>query len=127
MNKLLSAALALSLVAVGALAPRWWPPLLGLAGSHSSEIGGLASLVQLILWIVAGIVLVARPWRARKEKEATRPADPARVTRTYLEYLVEYYRYLDLRGMGVSDRVSLRLPLPRDVRPVEGAARGPGR
>jgi formylglycine-generating enzyme required for sulfatase activity len=33
------------------------------------------------------------------------------VTRLYLEHLVERHRFLDLRGMGVSDRVPLRLPL----------------
>ena len=34
-----------------------------------------------------------------------------RATEAYLRWLVERYRYLDLRGMGVSDRVPLRLPL----------------
>ncbi|HKH47649.1 MAG TPA: SUMF1/EgtB/PvdO family nonheme iron enzyme [Thermoanaerobaculia bacterium] len=29
----------------------------------------------------------------------------------YLQYLVERYQYLDFRGLGVSDRVPLRLPL----------------
>lgn len=32
-------------------------------------------------------------------------------TRQYFEFLVDRYRYLDFRGMGVSDRVALRLPL----------------
>lgn len=32
-------------------------------------------------------------------------------TERYLEILVDLYRYLDLRGMGISDRVPLRLPL----------------
>ncbi|HYU35687.1 MAG TPA: hypothetical protein VEW48_26320 [Thermoanaerobaculia bacterium] len=59
--------------------------------------------MQLILWIVAGVVLVLQPWcaRARKENEAMRPAGQTRATRTDLEYLVDYYRYLDLRGMGI--------------------------
>jgi Sulfatase-modifying factor enzyme 1/NACHT domain len=38
-------------------------------------------------------------------------ADLTRATARYLEYLVDYYRYLDFRGMGVSDRIPLRLPL----------------
>lgn len=29
----------------------------------------------------------------------------------YLQYLLDAYQYLDLRGMGISDRVSLKLPL----------------
>lgn len=39
------------------------------------------------------------------------PADLTRATARYLEYLVDFYRYLDFRGMGVSDRIPLRLPL----------------
>jgi hypothetical protein len=31
--------------------------------------------------------------------------------RVYLKYLVEAYQYLELRGMGISDRVALKLPL----------------
>lgn len=31
--------------------------------------------------------------------------------RVYLQFLVDTYRYLDLRGMGISDRVALKLPL----------------
>jgi formylglycine-generating enzyme required for sulfatase activity len=37
--------------------------------------------------------------------------DLVEATKRYLEYLLDYYCYLDLRGMGVSDRVPLRLPL----------------
>jgi formylglycine-generating enzyme required for sulfatase activity len=33
------------------------------------------------------------------------------ITQPYLAHLVDRYRYLDFRGMGVSDRVPLRLPL----------------
>jgi formylglycine-generating enzyme required for sulfatase activity/energy-coupling factor transporter ATP-binding protein EcfA2 len=31
--------------------------------------------------------------------------------RDYLRYIVDAYQYLDLRGMGISDRVALKLPL----------------
>ncbi len=34
-----------------------------------------------------------------------------RATSSYLKHLVDRYRYLDFKGMGVSDRVPLRLPL----------------
>jgi formylglycine-generating enzyme required for sulfatase activity len=41
-----------------------------------------------------------------------RPApDLTEATRLYLEYLVEAYQFLDLRGMGVSDRIALKLSL----------------
>ncbi len=43
---------------------------------------------------------------------ATLSADQIQsVTTAYLEGLVTRYRYLDFRGMGVSDRVALQLPL----------------
>jgi cellulose biosynthesis protein BcsQ len=53
--------------------------------------------------------------RARSLLRALGLPDPSpELTQTaaaYLEFLVDWYRYLDFRGMGVSDRVSLRLPL----------------
>lgn len=39
------------------------------------------------------------------------PEELTKITDHYLHYLVERYRYLDFRGLGVSDRVPLRLPL----------------
>jgi len=111
----------LALAAGGALAPRWGPPLLALAGAHSTEIGALASLVQLVLWIAAGLVLLFRPWRPRKEGPALRPA----AARIYLAYLADFYRYLDLRGMGVSDRVPLRLPLLEMYVPLKARREAP--
>lgn len=39
------------------------------------------------------------------------PPDLKEAARVYLQYLVDAYQYLDLRGMGVSDRVALKLPL----------------
>ena len=38
-------------------------------------------------------------------------SDLAEKTTTYLRYLVDQYRYLDFRGMGVTDRAPLRLAL----------------
>ncbi|MDQ2696731.1 MAG: NACHT domain-containing protein, partial [Pseudomonadota bacterium] len=37
--------------------------------------------------------------------------DLREATRRYLQYLVDRYQYLSLKGLGVSDRVALRLPL----------------
>jgi len=39
------------------------------------------------------------------------PEDLRQATRRYLQYLVDRYRYLEFKGMGVSDRVPLRLAL----------------
>ncbi|MBN1667834.1 MAG: SUMF1/EgtB/PvdO family nonheme iron enzyme, partial [Anaerolineales bacterium] len=47
-----------------------------------------------------------------QSQENRRPdANLLEATKTYFEYLVDRYRYLDIRGMGVSDRISLRLSL----------------
>ncbi len=37
--------------------------------------------------------------------------DLEEAARAYLQFLVAAYQYLDLRGMGISDRVALKLPL----------------
>ncbi len=37
--------------------------------------------------------------------------DLQRALRTYLEYVVDRYRYLDFKGLGVADRIPLRLEL----------------
>jgi formylglycine-generating enzyme required for sulfatase activity len=39
------------------------------------------------------------------------PAELTRATGSYLKYVLDRYRYLDFRGMGISDRVPLKLPL----------------
>ncbi len=39
------------------------------------------------------------------------PADLQQATARYLTHLLNLYRYLDFKGMGVSDRVALRMPL----------------
>ena len=58
------------------------------------------------------VILVANPellWNhLRKEKT---PAELQEATKEYLKHVVDRYRYLDFRGMGVTDRVPLRLPL----------------
>ncbi|HET9209306.1 MAG TPA: SUMF1/EgtB/PvdO family nonheme iron enzyme [Thermoanaerobaculia bacterium] len=142
---LLSGALVLVLILLGLAAPWWWPRLLDLAGTQSSRIQGLASLVQMMLWIVATIVAVIRfglrPG-ARKPDPPARPDPPPSIehlevrveapeaadflrrlglgapppdleeaARVYLQYLVDRYQFLELQGMGVSDRVALKLPL----------------
>lgn len=130
-------ALVVVLVALGATAPYWLLPLIEFAGSHSSHLEGLAALVQIVLWGGAGVLALIQVWGLRRQT-AGRPevivlhpgsermspdelwrrigdrhpaADVARITERYLEHLVDRYRFLDFRGMGVSDRAPLRLPL----------------
>jgi formylglycine-generating enzyme required for sulfatase activity/energy-coupling factor transporter ATP-binding protein EcfA2 len=51
------------------------------------------------------------PEQEREKTSAMAPTDLTQATESYLKYLVERYRYLDFKGLGVSDRVPLRLPL----------------
>ena len=58
------------------------------------------------------VILIADPdllWRAIRHRPPAR--DLRQATERYLSHLVDRYRYLSFRGMGVSDRVPLRLPL----------------
>jgi formylglycine-generating enzyme required for sulfatase activity len=69
---------------------------------------------------VAGDILIADPdrlWRAIRRRPPTQ--DLRRSTARYLTYVVDRYRYLDLKGMGVSDRVPLRLPLAEMYVPLK--------
>ncbi len=51
--------------------------------------------------------------------------DLKEATRVYLQYLVDAYQYLDLRGMGISDRVALKLPLLEMYVPLEARLHTP--
>jgi formylglycine-generating enzyme required for sulfatase activity len=74
--------------------------------------------------------------RERQRREAERvPGRPGKIQRPdahraniaklYLQRLAERYRYLELRGMGVSDRVPLRLPLLEMYVPLRVLAEAP--
>ncbi|MFL6200648.1 MAG: NACHT domain-containing protein [Thermoanaerobaculia bacterium] len=130
-------ALVLILVALASTSGYWLLPFVEFAGSHSAHIEAIAALVQIVLWGGAGVLALVQVWglrrRAGQASEVIvlhpgsermspetlwrvigerRPAqDLTRVTERYLEHLVDRYRHLDFRGMGVSDRVPLRLPL----------------
>jgi formylglycine-generating enzyme required for sulfatase activity len=52
----------------------------------------------------------ATPLAARSELPPL-SRDLQQATERYLEHIVDRYRYLEFKGMGVSDRVPLRLPL----------------
>ena len=74
--------------------------------------GGVAA-GQIAFRVEGGdVIFVADPdvlWHSLGRK---RPApDLAADTKTYLAHIVTLYRYLDFRGMGMSDRVALKLSL----------------
>jgi formylglycine-generating enzyme required for sulfatase activity/energy-coupling factor transporter ATP-binding protein EcfA2 len=52
-------------------------------------------------------------------------SDLAKIESLYLAHLVERYRYLDFRGMGISDRVPLRLPLLEMYVPLKARVQTP--
>lgn len=128
----------LALVTLASTAQRWLPRLLGFVGANTDLIQGLTDLTQLVLWIGAAVVFLVGLWQRRKSKGTAMliqdgnadvivvtdpdqlwralgnraPAyDLRQATQRYLEHLVDRYRYLDFKGMGLSDRVPLRLPL----------------
>src|SRR5436309_5456515 len=82
-------------------------------GSTLATHGGVAGGTVAVGGNVQGDVIVAMDAADLLARLGQRrpPADLTRATKAYLDYLVEYYRCLDLRGMGVSDRFPLRLPL----------------
>jgi hypothetical protein len=130
----------LVLASLALLAPWWWPGLLRLAGSRSAEIQGLTGLVQMILWIGTVAVLLVKLWRPpdtpRESGNGTsvqplekgpdrKLPDPQEATRVYLGYLVNAYQYLDLRGMGISDRMALKVPLLETYVPLHARLHTP--
>ncbi|RME40349.1 MAG: NACHT domain-containing protein, partial [Caldilineae bacterium] len=54
------------------------------------------------------VIIITDPKRIWKKPP---PADLRQATEAYLKHLVNRYRYLDFKGMGVSDRIPLRLSL----------------
>ncbi len=51
--------------------------------------------------------------------------DLEEAAQVYLRYLVDAYQYLDLRGMGISDRVALKLPLLEMYVPLQARLHTP--
>ena len=56
-------------------------------------------------------------WQYLQQKPPA--TDLREATEAYLKHLVDKYQYLDFRGMGVSDRVPLRLPLTQMYVPLK--------
>ncbi len=59
------------------------------------------------------VILAAESFWQRFSPDRTRlaAAELQQATERYLDHLLDRYTYLDFRGMGVSDRVPLRMPL----------------
>jgi formylglycine-generating enzyme required for sulfatase activity len=53
-------------------------------------------------------------------------AELREATDRYLQYFVDRYQYLDLKGMGISERVAIRLPLLGMYIPLQARAGVPG-
>jgi formylglycine-generating enzyme required for sulfatase activity len=114
------------LVALALTAGQWLPPLLTFAGAESETLAGLVSLVQLVLWIgVAVIAFLGYLRRQRGTRIEALPGVDKKTTRAYLSFLQERYQYLDFKGMGVSDRVPLKLPLLQMYVPLKARVEMP--
>ncbi|MCI0731525.1 MAG: SUMF1/EgtB/PvdO family nonheme iron enzyme [Chloroflexi bacterium] len=89
-------------------------------GERASQVGGPAGMV------VTGdrniIILTQEVAESFWGQFARRPPtarDLRLATGRYLAHLVQRYRYLDFKGMGVSDRIPLRLPLAEMYVPLK--------
>ena len=83
-------------------------------GSVLGTAGGVAGGLVAVGGNVQGDVLVGADalelWeRISKKRPPTLAIHNA--TQRYLNHILDVYRYLDFKGMGVSDRVPLKLPL----------------
>lgn len=73
--------------------------------------GGTAGGAVAVGGDVTGNVTVHYHLQAQPAAAGVRNPDRLEAAEAYLKLLVESYQYLDLRGMGVSDRVPLKLPI----------------
>ncbi|HEX3530535.1 MAG TPA: SUMF1/EgtB/PvdO family nonheme iron enzyme [Thermoanaerobaculia bacterium] len=75
------------------------------------------------------VTAALRNLEREEEKAPRRPAGPEQdlslVTAAYLKFLEDRHRYLDFKGMGVSDRVPLRLPLLEMYVPLKARVETP--
>jgi formylglycine-generating enzyme required for sulfatase activity len=79
----------------------------------------LATQVVKALGNLRGKTKISKPARTKA------PADLTQAKESYLKFLVERYRYLDFKGLGVSDRIPLRLPLLEMYVPLKARVEAP--
>ncbi len=115
-------------VALGMYAKTWLPLLVSYIGADSDLGQGLTILVQWVFWGVGGLIGVFRLLGSAKPREGDGKSSrrsQRRIAKTYLTHLVDRYRYLDFRGMGVLDKVPLRLPLVEMYVPLKARTEMP--
>ena len=71
-------AVALVVAALALTTPTWLSPFLTFVGANANVIQGLQSLVQLVLWIVAGGLTL---WGIVRRRTSQAPAAPTSTTR----------------------------------------------
>ncbi|MCP4664609.1 MAG: NACHT domain-containing protein, partial [bacterium] len=102
-----------ALAAVGLTAFWWWAPILSFLDAHKVMIATIAAALA-ILTVVVALFRNVLGWLGGGAEAGGAAASRSQLRNaksTYLDYLRDRYRHLDLKGMGVSDRVPLRLPL----------------
>ena len=66
-----------ALLVAGATTQFWVPSLWSFLGQNADEIGALSSLLQLVIWFLAGLAVVISLWASRKKPH---PDPPASIT-----------------------------------------------
>jgi formylglycine-generating enzyme required for sulfatase activity len=102
--------------------PPWLYPVLYLAGGIIISLMAFPEIRTLLpgwsLWTCIGllllVVVLSRIVEGRgtgTENGVSVPVDIKTATQKYLAFLAGKYRYLDIRGMGVTDRIPLKMEL----------------
>lgn len=86
-------------------------------------VGGSVQGDVIVINVAAGPADSHDLWRRLGKAQPS--ADLTRATDSYLKNLVQRYQYLDFKGMGVSDRVPLRLPLLEMYVPLKARVETP--
>ncbi len=119
---LITGLIVVTLIGLGASVRWWFTPLMAFVGANTDVIQGLTDLLQLGLWAASLLVIVIRLWYPQPSDQSPSSSGPPTQTKLgnkqlrqvmarYGEYLLDRYRYLEFRGMGVSDKVPLHLSL----------------
>ena len=77
---------------------------IGVTGDLGIGVTGDQNVIVIAAEVAETFWQQFRPQRLSRE-------ELQQATERYLTYLLDRYRFLDFKGMGVSDRVPLRLPL----------------
>ena len=78
-----------------------------------------------IIYLSSGVGPMAAEQVLRWLGKKRAPEELKEITDRYLRHLVERYQYLDFRGLGLSDRIPLRLPLLEMYVPLKARVETP--